>query len=108
MTCHATLVRFRPGSRVAAFSSWGEVFTVFANVSARRWAYISGGVVGGIVVLLVIALGVLWFVQRDRVLPNTEVSGIEVGGLTEPELRAALEPDVDDRETDPVTFEFQD
>ncbi len=88
--------------------SWGKVFTVFANVSARRWASISGGVVGSLVVLLVIALSVLWFVQRDRVLPNTEVAGIEVGGMTEPELRATLEPEVDGRETDPVTFEFQD
>ncbi len=74
------------------------------SASTRRWAIISGSVVGGIVVVLVLALAVLWFVQRDRVLPNTSVVGTEVGGMTEPELRDTLAPMVDEREGQPVVF----
>ena len=74
------------------------------TASTRKWAIISGSVVGGIVVVLVLALAVLWFVQRDRVLPNTTVVGTEIGGMTEPELRDALDPVVDEREGQPVVF----
>ncbi|MFP4635495.1 MAG: VanW family protein [Nitriliruptoraceae bacterium] len=69
---------------------------------------ISASVVGGVVVILVLALGVLWFVQRDQVLPNTTVGSTEVGGLTEPELRDTLEPVIEERLTEPVLFELND
>ena len=74
------------------------------SASTRRWAIISGSVVGGIVLVLVVALAVLWFVQRDRVLPNTSVAGTDVGGMTEAELRETLEPIAEDREGRSVVF----
>jgi vancomycin resistance protein YoaR len=73
---------------------------------SRRTAII-GWSVGGVVVVLVIALGALWFVQRGQVLPNTSIAGIEVSGMTEAEVRDALSSTVEARETDPVTFTFE-
>jgi vancomycin resistance protein YoaR len=71
-------------------------------------AFIAAVVVGALVVVLVLALAVLWFVQRDRVLPNTTAAGIELGGLTGDEARAALEPLATGRETDTVTVSFEE
>ena len=73
---------------------------------SRRTA-IFGWSAGGVVVVLVLALGVLWFVQRGEVLPNTAVTGIDVSGMTENEVRDALATTVEQRETDPATFTFE-
>jgi vancomycin resistance protein YoaR len=75
------------------------------NVS-RRTAII-GWSLGGVVLALVIALAVLWFLQRGQVLPNTSITGIDVSGMTEPEIRDALATTVEARESDPVTFTFE-
>lgn len=73
---------------------------------SRRTAII-GWSAGAVVAALVIALGVLWFVQRGEVLPNTAVVGIDVSGMTETEVRDALASTVEERETAPVTFTFE-
>lgn len=73
---------------------------------SRRTAVI-GWSAGAVVAVLVVALGVLWFVQRDQVLPNTAVAGVDVSGMTAPEVRDALAGTVEDRETAEVTFTFE-
>jgi vancomycin resistance protein YoaR len=73
---------------------------------SRRTAIV-GWSVGGVVLVLIIALGALWFVQRGQVLPNTSIAGIDVSGMTETEVRDALSSTVEARETDPVTFTFE-
>jgi vancomycin resistance protein YoaR len=61
-----------------------------------------------LVALLLIALAALWFVQRDRTLPNTSVVGVDVSGMTGEEVRAALAPVAESRETDAIAFTFED
>lgn len=75
--------------------------------SLSRRTTIIGWSVGGVVVVLVIALGALWFVQRGQVLPNTSIAGIDVSGMTETQVRDALATTVEARETDTVTFTFE-
>ena len=75
--------------------------------TSRRTAVI-GSVVGGLLVVAGVGLGILWFVQRDAVLPNTSVAGIDVSGSSAEEVRTALAPTVEARETDPVVFVFED
>jgi len=73
------------------------------NVS-RRTLSIAGGAV---VLVLLLALGTLWFVQRDAVLPNTSVAGVDVSGLAPDEVRDRISDTVEARETDPVSFAFE-
>jgi len=75
--------------------------------SVSRRTAVTGWSAGAVVVVLVIALGALWFVQRGEVLPNTSVAGIDVSGMTEADVRDALAATVEARETDPVTFAFE-
>jgi len=75
--------------------------------SVSRRTAIIGWSVGAVVAVLVLALGVLWFVQRDQVLPNTAVAGIDVSGMTEPAIREALASTVEERETARVSFTFE-
>jgi hypothetical protein len=77
-------------------------------MTVRRVATVGGVVVAVLVVLMVAALAVLWFAQRDRTLPNTSVAGIEVSGMTEAEVRGAIEPLVVEREGTPISFTFED
>jgi vancomycin resistance protein YoaR len=58
--------------------------------------------------VLLVLVAVLWTVQRGAVLPNTSVAGIEVGGMDPDEVRAALAPLAEQRETEPVVVTFQD
>ena len=66
-----------------------------------------GVAVGGVLVLAVLLLAVLWTVQRDQALPNTFVTDIDVSGMTAEEIVAALSEDAEARETDPITFSFE-
>ena len=66
-----------------------------------------GVIVGGAVVLAVLSLALLWFLQREQVLPNTFVADIDVSGMTGAEVTAALADEVEARETDPITFVFE-
>jgi vancomycin resistance protein YoaR len=76
---------------------------------AVRRPLLVGAIVGAsLVALLLLALAVLWSVQAGAVLPNTTVAGVDVGGTSPDEVRAALAPTVDAREGDPVTFSFED
>jgi len=62
---------------------------------------------GGVVLVLLLALGTLWFVQRDAVLPNTSVAGVDVSRMSPAEVRDRLADTVEARETDPVSFAFE-
>jgi vancomycin resistance protein YoaR len=62
---------------------------------------------GGVLAVLLLALGTLWFVQRDAVLPNTSVAGVDVSGMSPDEVRDRLADTVEARETDPVSFAFE-
>jgi len=75
--------------------------------SVSRRTAIIGWSVGAVVAVLVLALGVLWFVQRGQVVPNTAVAGIDVSGMTEPAIREALASTVEERETARVSFTFE-
>ncbi len=63
-------------------------------------------ILGGLLALLVVAIGTLWVVQAGEVLPNTSLAGIEVGGMDAAQVASELEPVVTARETDSVTFRF--
>ena len=69
---------------------------------------LAGTIAGGLVLLAVVLLGVLWFVQRDQALPGTAIAGVEVAGMTAEEMSAELSSTVEARETDPITFRFED
>jgi vancomycin resistance protein YoaR len=62
----------------------------------------------GILLLLVVLAGVLAVVHRGEALPGTLAGGVDVGGLGENDIRAALEPAVAERETTPVTVTAPD
>ncbi len=66
-----------------------------------------GVAAGGVVLVLLLALGTLWFVQRGAVLPNTSVAGIDVSGMSPEEVRDRLSDTIETRETDPVSFAFE-
>jgi vancomycin resistance protein YoaR len=70
-----------------------------------RYGVLAAGMIG---LLAVLAIGTLWFVQRDQALPNTEVADVAVGGMTADEMSAALEPIVDERVADRTVFTFGD
>ena len=69
---------------------------------------LAGTIAGGLVLLAVVLLGALWFVQRDQALPGTAIAGVEVAGMTAEEMSAELSSTVEARETDPITFRFED
>jgi len=64
-------------------------------------------VLGILVLLCALAIASLWFVQRDRALPNTEVAGIAVGNMTAEEIRTAVEPVAKERVADETVFTFE-
>ena len=57
---------------------------------------------------VILALAGLMFVQRDRVLPNTVVAGVEIGRMTEQEATTALAATAVAREQDPVRLVAED
>ena len=69
---------------------------------------LAGVIAGGLVLLTVVLLSLLWFVQRDQALPGTTIAGFEVAGMTAEEMSAELSTTVNARETDPITFRFED
>ena len=76
-------------------------------MTARRAATIGGIGVAALVAVALVATVVLWTIQRGSVLPNTSVAGIDVSGLDGDEVRTAIAPKVERRETDPVVFTFE-
>jgi hypothetical protein len=65
-------------------------------------------VLGAVLLVAVIAVAVLWTVQRDRVVPNTSIAGVDVSGLTADEVGPAIHDVARARERDAVTFTFED
>jgi len=59
------------------------------------------------VLLCAVAIASLWFVQRDRALPNTELAGIAVGNMTADEIRTAVAPVAKERVADETVFTFE-
>ena len=77
------------------------------TTTVSRRTRVLGIAAGGVVLVLLLALGTLWFVQRGAVLPNTSVAGIDVSGMSPDEVRERLASTVEARETDPVSFAFE-
>ncbi len=75
---------------------------------SSRPVRIAGIVTGGLLLVAVLALTTIFVVQRDQVLPNTSVAGVDVSGLPAAEVADAITPTVQARETDPVVFTFED
>jgi vancomycin resistance protein YoaR len=109
----ATLAALGAGPRSAARSppistrwptTWGDLHLM----AARRTALVGAIGLAALLGLLLLALAVLWTVQRGAVLPNTTVAGVDVSGRSEDEVRETLAPTVTGREADPVTFTFED
>jgi vancomycin resistance protein YoaR len=78
------------------------------NTTARRPLVIGGIALASVVGLVVLLFAGLWFFQRGEVLPNTSIAGVDVGGMSEDEVRSAIAPTVEARESDPVTFRFEE
>jgi vancomycin resistance protein YoaR len=64
--------------------------------------------VAALTILALLAVAVLWFVQRDRALPNTEVAGVAVGGMAAEEMATTLGPVAAERVADRTVFLFGD
>jgi vancomycin resistance protein YoaR len=77
-------------------------------MAARRTVLVGAIGLAALLGLLLLALTVLWTVQRGAVLPNTTVAGVDVSGLSDEEAREALASTVTDREAEPVTFTFEE
>jgi vancomycin resistance protein YoaR len=77
-------------------------------MAARRTLQVGAIGLAALVGLLLLTLALLWTLQRGAVLPNTQVAGVDVGGLSDDEVREALAPTISGREADPVTFTFED
>jgi vancomycin resistance protein YoaR len=77
-------------------------------MSVRRAAVVGGVVLAALVVLALIGVSVLWYVQRDRTLPNTSVAGIDVSEQTRDEVAASIADLVAEREAVTASFTFED
>jgi vancomycin resistance protein YoaR len=85
-------------------------------MSVRRAAAVGGYVLAALAVLALIGVSVLWYVQRDRTLPNTSIVGIDVSGQTRidvsgqtrDEVMASIADLVAQREATSVSFTFED
>lgn len=84
--------------------NWGIVYPM----TVRRSVTVGAISIAALVGLLLTALAVLWFVQRDRALPNTTVAGIEVSRLTADEVRDVLDPVATARRQTSVVLSFED
>jgi vancomycin resistance protein YoaR len=77
-------------------------------MTVRRAAAVAGFVLGALAVLALLAISVLWFVQRDRTLPNTSVAGIDVSQQTRDEVATSIADLVAEREAVTASFDFED
>jgi vancomycin resistance protein YoaR len=74
-----------------------------------RRALVVGGVgLAALAVLALIGVSVLWYVQRDRTLPNTRLAGIDVSEQTRDEVAETIADLVAEREAVTATFTFED
>ncbi len=77
-------------------------------MTVRRAAAVGGFVLAALAVLALIGVSVLWFVQRDRTLPNTSVAGIDVSQQTRDEVATSIADLVAEREAVTASFTFED
>lgn len=70
--------------------------------SGRGWKILLGVIVG-LILIAVVAYGVDYFANRDKVARGTSVGGVEIGGLTAPEAEAKLRAELGGVATRAVT-----
>ena len=84
-------------------SPWGSLAMI--AISRRRAALFTAA---GLLAAVLLALAVLWVVQRGQVLPNTSVAGVEVSGLDEQQVVERLGQLTSRREHEPIELTFED
>ncbi|MFA9445491.1 VanW family protein [Egicoccus sp. AB-alg6-2] len=72
----------------------------------RRPAIVAGGIVAAVFVTVLLAIAGLWLAQQGKILPNTRVAGVDVGGMRPDDAAAALRDTADQRQADTVTYRF--
>lgn len=77
-------------------------------MAERKPALIAGGIAAAVAAAILLFLLGLWLLQRGEILPNTVVSGVELGGMSPDEAAQALQPIADERRADTVSFTFED
>jgi vancomycin resistance protein YoaR len=77
-------------------------------MTVRRAAAVGGFVLAALAVLALVGVAALWFVQRDRTLPNTSVAGIDVSQQTRDEVADSIADLVAEREAVTASFTFED
>lgn len=77
-------------------------------MTARRILTVAAIALASLLLLTTAAVAGLRLVHRGEILPGVTVAGVDVGGMTEEEARAALAPTVAAREADVVTLTFGD
>ncbi len=70
--------------------------------SGRGWKILLGAVIG-LILIAVVAYGVDYFANKDKVARGTSVGGVEIGGLTPEEAEARLRAELGGVETRAVT-----
>ncbi|MTV25467.1 hypothetical protein FTX61_08605 [Nitriliruptoraceae bacterium ZYF776] len=75
------------------------------TMPARRTLLLA---LGGVTSVLALIVAAVWLTQQGRVLPNTTLAGVEVGGLTPDEVAEAIRPVAEARAADEITFTFED
>ncbi|MDO5453896.1 MAG: hypothetical protein Q4F37_02765, partial [Corynebacterium sp.] len=68
----------------------------------RGWK-VALGVVVGLILIAVVAYGVDYFANKDKVPRGTTVGGVEIGGMDKAEASQTLQAELGGVETDPVT-----
>ena len=68
----------------------------------RGWK-VALGVVVGLILIAVVAYGVDYFANKDKVPRGTAVGGVEIGGMDKAEASQTLQAELGGVETDPVT-----
>lgn len=70
--------------------------------NGRGWK-VALGVVVGLILIAVVAYGVDYFANKDKVPRGTAVGGVEIGGMDKAEASQTLQAELGGVETDPVT-----
>ena len=77
-------------------------------MTVRRAAAVGGFALAALAVLALVGVAALWFVQRDRTLPDTSVAGIDVSQQTRDEVADSIADLVAEREAVTASFTFED
>jgi hypothetical protein len=74
----------------------------------RRATIVASTAALAALLVLATAITVLYVAQRDRVLPNTSIGAVDVGGMTSSELRATVQAIADHRDDVETVFTFEE